>query len=389
MKRNLKIAMIICLFSFMLNIIACSNKDKELIYPRLEPPTSVLSYIFQKGTEGYSCFRIPALIKTKAGTLLAFAEGRKNNCSDEGDIDLVMKRSTDNGKTWSKLSVIWSDGVNTCGNPAPVVDQNTGKIHLLMTWNDGEDKIGEMNSGTSKNTRRVYITSSTDDGVKWENPKEITSSVKLSNWGWYATGPCHGIQISKGAYKDRMIIPCDYMEVGGSRRGNSHIIYSDDAGVSWKLGGVVPTHSALNPNESTVTELSDGNLILNMRVGGNQNQRVYSTSNDGGLTWSALMQAPELIDPVCQGSLTSSPVDNGYAVFFSNAASTKRNNMTIKMSLNDGLTWTKKKVIFTGPSAYSDLLMLSNDKIAIFYEAGVGAYTDGMAFKTVSVSDLK
>ena len=381
--------MIIYLFSLLMCVVACDRKDKEIIYPRLEPPTSVLSYVFQKGTEGYSCFRIPALIKTKAGTLLAFAEGRKNNCSDEGDIDLVVKRSTDNGKTWGKLSVIWSDGANTCGNPAPVVDQNTGKIHLLMTWNDGGDNIGEINGGTSKNTRRVYVTSSTDDGLKWETPKEITATVKLSNWGWYATGPCHGIQLTKGTYKNRLVIPCDYIEVGGSKRGNSHIIYSDDAGASWKLGGVVPVDPALNPNESTVTELSDGKLMLNMRVGGNQNQRVYSISNDGGLTWSALVQAPELVDPVCQGSLTSSPVDNGYAVFFSNAASTKRTNMTIKMSMNDGTNWTKKKVVFAGPSGYSDLQMLSSDQTSILYEAGVGAYTDGIAFKTISVSDLK
>lgn len=389
MRTNSKISFTIYLFVFLINAVACDDKNDERIFPRVEPPSSILSYVFQKGTEGYSCFRIPALIKTKAGTLLAFAEGRKNNCTDEGDIDLVVKRSTDDGKTWSKLSVLWNDGVNTCGNPAPVVDQNTGKIHLLMTWNDGDDHIGEINAGTSKNTRRVYVTSSIDDGVKWETPKEITSSVKLANWGWYATGPCHGIQISKGAYKDRMVIPCDYIEVGPGRRGNSHVIYSDDAGTSWKLGGVVPVDAALNPNESTVAELSDGKLMLNMRVGSNQNQRVYSTSDDGGLTWSALIQASELTDPVCQGSLTSSPIENGYAVFFSNAASKVRNNMTIKMSVNDGTNWAKKKVIFNGPSAYSDLVMLSNDKTAILYEAGVGAYTDGIAYKMVPVSELK
>jgi sialidase-1 len=389
MIRNSKITTVTCLFFLLINVLGCDEKDKELIYPRVEPPSSVLSYVFQKGTEGYSCYRIPALIKTKAGTLLAFAEGRKNNCTDEGDIDLLVKRSTDEGKTWSKLSVIWSDGANTCGNPAPVVDQNTGKIHLLMTWNDGEDHIGEINAGTSKNTRRVFVTSSSDDGVKWETPKEITSYVKLPNWGWYATGPCHGIQISKGTYKDRLVIPCDYIEVGANRRGNSHVIYSDDAGASWKLGGVVPVDAALNPNESTVTELSDGNLMLNMRVGSNQNKRIYSTSDDGGITWSPLVQAPELTDPVCQGSLTSSAIENGFAVFFSNAASISRKNMTIKMSTDSGLSWPKKKLVFSGPSGYSDLIMLANDKTALLFEGGVGAYTDGIAFKVVPVADIK
>ncbi|KIC93026.1 sialidase family protein [Flavihumibacter solisilvae] len=387
--RKCSIFLQAALCTTLLGTLACNKKNDEKIYPRVEPPTSVLSYVFQKGTEGYSCYRIPALVRTKSGTLLAFAEGRKNNCTDEGDIDMLVKRSTDAGKTWSKATVIWSDGVHTCGNPAPVVDQNTGKIHLLMTWNDGDDHIGEINAGTSKNTRRVFVTSSSDDGVKWETPKEITTGVKQSNWGWYATGPCHGIQITKGTHKDRLVVPCDYIEVGASRRGNSHVIYSDDAGANWILGGAVPADPALNPNESTVTELSDGRLMLNMRVGSNQNQRIYSTSDDGGTTWSALIQAPELIDPVCQGSLVSSSIENGFAVFFSNAASKTRNNMTIKMSVNDGSAWTKKKVIFNGPSAYSDLVMLSNEQTAILYEAGVGAYTDGIAFKVVPVSEFK
>jgi sialidase-1 len=387
--RTRKSIFSVSLFTLLINVVACQKKSKEEIYPKLEPPSSVLSYVFQKGTEGYSCFRIPALIQTKSGVLLAFAEGRKNSCSDEGDIDLVMKRSVDTGKTWSKLSVIWSDQANTCGNPAPVVDQASGKIFLLMTWNDGGDDIGAINAGTSRNTRRVFVSASSDEGVNWDVPKEITSSVKQQNWGWYATGPCHGIQLQKAPYRNRLVIPCDYIEVGASRRGNSHVIYSDDAGVTWKLGGVVPQHAALNPNESTVAELSDGKLMLNMRVGGNQNQRVYSTSSDGGLTWAPLQQAPQLIDPVCQASLNSIQTDNGYAIFFSNAASTSRKNMTVKMSTDDGNNWIKQKQVFAGPSGYSDLLMISKSRIALLFEAGVGAYTDGIAFKTVSVSDLQ
>lgn len=369
--------------------IACNDNNTERIYPRLEAPGSVLSHVFEKGTEGYSCFRIPAIVMTKSGTLLAFAEGRMNDCSDEGDIDLVMKRSLDSGKTWSKLSIVWSDAENTCGNPSPVVDQQTGKIHLLMTWNKGEDDIGKINAGTSADTRRVYLTSSGDDGLHWEAPKEITGTVKQPNWGWYATGPCHGIQLQEGPHKNRMIVPCDYIEVGAGRRGNSHVIYSDDAGASWKLGGVVPVVPALNPNESTIAELPAGKLMLNMRVGNNNNRRLSSISNDGGITWSSPQQEPEQTDPVCQGSLLSATIKGDHVLFFSNPASTARNKMTIKMSLDEGGSWSKKKLIYDGPSAYSDLVLLSEEKVGLLYEAGIGHYNGGIAFKSVAVSDIK
>jgi len=368
--------------------LAC-NDDPEKVFPKIEPPSTVLPYVFQQGTEGYSCFRIPAIVMTNNGQLLAFAEGRKNDCSDEGDIDLVMKRSLDSGKTWSKLQLVWSDADNTCGNPAPVVDRNTGTIRLLMTWNFGHDDIGKINAGTSKDTRRVYLTSSTDNGNTWDAPKEITATVKAPGWGWYATGPCHGIQITQGAYKNRMVVPCDYMEVGAGRRGNSHVIYSDDAGASWKLGGKVPQLSGLNPNESTVAELSDGRLMLNMRVGGNDYKRLASISIDGGLTWGAAYDEATLTDPVCQGSLLSAKVKGSHRLFFSNPGATTRTNMTVRMSGDDGAKWDKKNIVFEGPSGYSDLVMLDDSKIGLLFEGGLAKYFNGIAFRTVALSNIK
>lgn len=367
---------------------AC-NDDPERIFPKVEPPSSVLPYVYQQGTEGYSCFRIPAIVMTNSGHLLAFAEGRKNDCSDEGDIDLVMKRSLDSGKTWSKLQVVWSDADNTCGNPAPVVDRNTGDIRLLMTWNYGHDDIGTINAGTSKDTRRVYLTSSTDDGQTWDVPKEITSTVKAPGWGWYATGPCHGIQITAGAYKNRMIVPCDYIEVGAGRRGNSHVIYSDDAGLTWKLGGKVPQLSGLNPNESTVAELSDGRLLLNMRVGGNNYKRLSSISADGGITWSPAYDEATLTDPVCQGALLSATVSGSHRLFFSNPAATTRTNMTVRMSGDNGAKWDKKSAVFEGPSGYSDLVLLSDTQVGLLFEGGLSRYFNGIAFRKVAIANIK
>ncbi len=101
--------------------------------------TNTYSHIFEKGEKGYSCYRIPAIVKTTKGTLLAFAEARKNSCSDTGNIDLVLRRSSNDGATWGEMVMVWDDGENTCGNPAPVVVEETGKIILLMTWNNGAD----------------------------------------------------------------------------------------------------------------------------------------------------------------------------------------------------------------------------------------------------------
>ena len=171
------------------------------------------NHIYRAGEEGYSCFRIPSIVTTKNGTLLAFAEGRRNNCGYAGDIDLVVTRSQDGGKSWSAIQVVWNDSTNTCGNPAPIVDEKSGKIVLLTTWNLGSDHEKDIIAGTSKDTRRIFVLTSTDDGNTWSAASEITVKVKKPNWSWYATGPGRGIQISKGRYKDRMVVPCNHVTI--------------------------------------------------------------------------------------------------------------------------------------------------------------------------------
>jgi len=196
--------------------------------------------VFISGRGGYDTYRIPAMVVTNKGTILAFCEGRKNSSSDTGDIDLLLRRSTDNGKTWAKVQIIRDDRDNVCGNPCPVIDRETGTIWLLTTWNFSGDHEKHIIGGTSKDTRRIFITSSGDDGLTWEKPKEITTDVKKPNWTWYATGPGSGIQLEEGKYKGRLIIPCDHIEAD-TKKYFSHVIYSDDHGHSWQLGGTTPT----------------------------------------------------------------------------------------------------------------------------------------------------
>ena len=157
--------------------------------------------------------------------------------------------------------MIWDDAANTCGNPCAVVDRNTGVISLLVTWNRGDDREPQIIDQTSNDTRRVFVTQSTDDGRTWAPPREITGEVKQSNWTWYATGPGGGIQIENGLHKGRLLVPCDHIEAR-TKHYYSHIIYSDDHGESWKLGGRTPAHQV---NECEVVELAGGRLMLNMR----------------------------------------------------------------------------------------------------------------------------
>lgn len=351
-------------------------------------PTDSLNFIFKAGEDGYSCFRIPAIICTKKGTLLAFAEGRKNNCGDSGDIDLVLKRSADHGKTWSKMQLIWSDSTNTCGNPVPVQDQSTGKIWLISTWNPGNYHEKLDDQAFIKTGRRVFVLHSDNDGKSWSAAADITDQVKKPDWGWYATGPCHGVQIVKGKYAGRLVVPVNHVEKK-PRRNFANIIYSDDHGDTWHLGGNTPQDKM---NETTVAEISDGRLMLNMRNGDRSiRARHTSISDDGGATWSDVRTDTVLIEPICQGSLLSYFYSkNKPVLFFSNPANSKsRRNVTLRMSEDDGKTWKYSMVLFPGFSAYSDIAVIDKDQIACFFEAGFGNANEGIIFKAVDIHQLK
>ncbi|MGH9309527.1 MAG: sialidase family protein, partial [Vicinamibacterales bacterium] len=159
----------------------------------MDPPVHTDVYVAGEGE--YHTYRIPSVIATPGGTLLAFAEARREGAGDAGNIDLVVKRSQDGGRTWSAMQVIGDNGPNTFGNPCPVIDRRTGAVLLLTTQNRGTDREADIIAGTSAEGRTVWIMRSADDGRTWSAPSEITSSVKLPDWTWYATGPGVGIQL--------------------------------------------------------------------------------------------------------------------------------------------------------------------------------------------------
>lgn len=357
---------------------------------------SRVTKLFQSGDNGYTQYRIPAIVTTTEGTLLAFCEGRRKP-GDAGDIDLLFKRSTDNGKTWSDQKIIWDDGPNTCGNPCPVVDEQTGTIWLLMTHNPGEASEGEIIKNEIRDSRTVWVAKSEDDGRSWSKPREITQTTKDTSWGWYATGPGVGIQIKHGPHKGRLVIPCDhsYADPQGRLRGGkyeygAHIIYSDDHGATWQLGGVIHPKT----NECQLVELADGNgtLLINMRSYFGRQCRTQAVSYDGGISWTRPEDVPQLVEPVCQAGFIrySWPGEETKSclLFLNPASTTTRHNMTLRASFDEGRTWPFIKTIYAGPSAYSSLTVLPGGNIGCLYEAGKKSPYESIVFEVIEAKTI-
>jgi len=309
--------------------------------------------VFTSGTEGYHTYRIPGVVLTGEGTLLAFCEGRKTGRGDHGDLDLVLRRSADGGKTWEPMQLVYEEGGTaeiTIGNPCPVVDRETGTVWLPFC----------------RDNDRVFITQSTDDGRTWAPPVEITQDVKKPEWGWYATGPGHGIQLTSG----RMLIPCDCRDAKGevdwNKRGRSLVFYSDDHGQSWHLGGVTD----LGMDECEAVELADGSIVLSMRQYRGPKQRAFATSADGGMTWSKPELHPEVHCPVCQSSILryTLPPNEKNRILYSGPGGPGRSRMTVRLSYDEGRSWPVAKVIHEGSAAYSDLVALPDGTIGCLYE---------------------
>jgi sialidase-1 len=320
------------------------------------------------GKDGYACYRCPTLAVSTSGTVLAFCEGRVNGHKDEDDMDVVLKRSTDGGRTWGPLQVLVNDGKNPCKCQCPVV-LPSGRILLVWLWNKW------IPSEKDRTTREVYVMHSDDDGVTWSKPRNITASVYQPNWKWYGIGPCHALVKRSEPHKGRIVVPARH----NAKRVNmvSHIIYSDDNGVTWQVGGSVARPQT---TECTVVELSNGDLMLNSRnQNDGENHRVVSISKDGGSTFAETWLESQLVEPRgCQASLlfhSVNPRTGKGNILFSNPANAEfRSDGTLKLSEDDGRTWTKsfryaKKPApnFTG---YSDIAVMPDDSVGILYERG-------------------
>jgi sialidase-1 len=359
--------------------------------PAAPAPSFTQQVIFKPGQDpGYTCFRIPAIVKATDGTLLAFAEGRVNSCGDAGDIDVVLKRSTDGGKTWGPMQVVDRGNGDTHDQPTPVVDTRTGRILLITNSNPG----GTNPAGCAiPCDRTAFIQYSDDDGVTWSGARDITSQVKLPTWNeWFVTGPGHAIQLAQGPHAGRLVIGINAESGTGTHEVANYgaLAYSDDGGDTWHVGATDSIDYAADgtftqkPQELSLAELPGGVIYAAGRETGGTGvgTRDYAISRDGGLTWSTRFTLiPDLVAPTVQGSvlrLNTTGKNNGRILFSSPADTSARKTMMIRSSYDDGRTWENADqgtVISSDQTAYSDLVQLSAPQasdafVGLLYEGG-------------------
>ena len=337
------------------------------------------SDVFTAGRDGYKSIRIPSVVVTRKGTVLAFAEGRAT-ASDQAHNKIVLKRSTDGGKSWSDLKVVADDGVNSLNNPTAVVEQHTGRVFLMYQRIPGNIHEGSKDIQTGYDGDKVYrsfLTSSDDDGVTWSHPVEVTHGTKHPEGATtIASGPGIGIQLTRGTHAGRLVIP---FNEGPFWQWQNYAAYSDDRGATWHFGENAP--GALVPdakqghrsqiNEVQMVELCDGSVRLNSRQFAGARVRKTAISKDGGVTWSQIEDVPALRDPSCMASIFRYSFDGGEGhgqILYSGPDSGKRDNGTVHLSLDDGATWTAQRVFWPGSFAYSVLTKLADGTVGCLFE---------------------
>jgi sialidase-1 len=352
--------------------------------------------LFEAGKGGHALYRIPGLVVTSKGTLLAYCEGRKHERSDWGDIDLLMRRSGDGGKTWdgprplprpdgpfrrnpaAVAQNLGHDGEVTFNNPVMIADRG-GAVHLLFCVE----------------YERVFSCRSDDDGKTFSRPVEITATLEKYRpgyeWRSLAVGPAHGIQLANG----RLLVPVWLSRGSGGHAHRPSVvstIFSDDGGKSWQRGEVVAgeTEPLINPNESVVAQLADGRVLLNIRSESKQHRRAVAFSKDGATGWTRPAFDDALLEPICMASLarlTATPGQDRDRLLFANphnldradgkttpGVGRDRKNLTVKLSYDEGKTWPVSRVLEPGLAGYSDLAVGPDGTIFCFFERGS---TDG------------
>ncbi|EFS29799.1 sialidase family protein [Bacteroides sp. D2] len=347
------------------------------------------------GNDGSASFRIPGLVTTNKGTLLGVYDVRYNSSVDLQEyVDVGLSRSTDGGKSWEKMRLPLSFGEygglpkaqNGVGDPSILVDTQTNTVWVVAAWTHG---MGNQRAWWSSHpgmdinhTAQLVLAKSTDDGKTWSKPINITEQVKDPSWYFLLQGPGRGITMSDGT----LVFPTQFID--STRVPNAGIMYSKDRGKTWKMHNMART----NTTEAQVAEIEPGVLMLNMRDnrGGS---RAVALTKDLGKTWTEHPSSRKALqEPVCMASLihvdAKDNILNKDLLLFSNPDTTKgRNHITIKASLDKGLTWLPEHQIMLDEAegwGYSCLTMIDKETIGILYESSVAH----MTFQAVKLTDL-
>ena len=348
--------------------------------------------VFLSGSEGYKSFRIPAIIKAPDNSLLAFCEGRVNDSGDFGNVDIVMKRSANNGSTWSRLETIVDNDSMQAGNCAPVVDMTDpdypqGRIFLF--YNTGTNNEYEIRKGNG--LREVWYKTSTDNGITWSASVNITMQVHkpkqpqissaynfTEDWRSFANTPGHAIQLTHGDYAGRIYVAANH-SAGNPQPDftdyKANGFYTDDHGNTFHVSNDV---NVAGSNENMATELSGNKLMLNMRnQRGDIKNRIIAISYNGGEAWDNTYFDKQLPDPVCQGSILTlgEKSDKAIVAVCNNADTLKRDALTLRISYDDGKNFRKNILIdksnagYKGDyTAYSDMVKLNKKEVGVLYE---------------------
>ncbi len=372
-----------------------------LLSSSTEPLPTLETQLFKNGEGGYNCYRIPAIIKTHKGILLAFAEGRKTSCNDFGDVDILLKISEDGGHNWTEKKVVAEFGGLQAGNPAPVEDLFDARFpegRIFLFYNTGDVSEHEMRLG--KGTRNVHFITSNDQGKTWSKPTTISNQVHFNSttsqaekdWRTHATTPGHALQLTHAPYRGRIYVPANHSQ-GDPQEGfneyRAYGFYTDNHGKDFAVSPDLNTPSS---NEAIGVELEDGTLMLNVREqNGVSKERIIALSTSGGEQWDTEYFDSELITPVCQSSVLLFKGKQANALLYSGPNSrNQREKMTVKASFDKGQSWSLKKEVYAGTAAYSDLVQVDVDTIGLLYERDRdGIYFSLIPFATLQPSDGK
>ncbi len=364
--------------------------------------------LFEAGQGGHKLYRIPGIVVTARGTVLAYCEARKNTGLDWDDIEILLRRSTDGGKTWSEpkslprpegqiernpaavARKLAREGEITLNNPVAIVDRG-GLVHFLFCVDYG----------------RCFYLRSEDDGVTFSKPVEITRALepirKDYDWRVFGTGPGHGIQLKNG----RLVVALWLSTGTGNNAHHPSVvstIASDDGGRSWQRGDIVANERdpLLDPNETVLVQLADGRVMLNMRSESKQHRRAVAFSPDGLTHWTRPVFAEPLKEPICMASLcrlSEQGKSDRNRLLFANPDNLDggsrneeagrmhaRKNLTVKLSYDEGQTWPVARVLEPGTSGYSDLAVGPDGSVYCLYERGSTDGKDHFATRTLTLA---